>query len=90
MQIQEWLDQIEHPDGTKQKIKNVLSRIFSHGVRWELVERNPVCGQGGTPGHRGASTGVRQGNRISIRRVVLPPDVVRQSLEQLPPSGVGS
>lgn len=24
------------------------------------MERNPVCGQGGTPGHRGASTGVRQ------------------------------
>src|SRR5579864_305660 len=84
MQIQEWLDKVERPDGTKLKIKNVLSTIFSHGVRWELVERNPVCGQGGTPGHRGASTGVRQSNRISITRVVLPPDVVRQTLEQLP------
>jgi hypothetical protein len=60
MQIQEWLDKIQRPDGTKLKIKNVLSAIFSHGVRWELVERNPVCGQGGSPGHRGASTGVRQ------------------------------
>ncbi len=52
MQIQEWLDRIQRPDGTKLKIKNVLSAIFSHGVRWELVERNPVCGQGGSPGHR--------------------------------------
>jgi hypothetical protein len=43
MQIQEWLDKVERPDGTKLKIKNVLSAIFSHGVRWELVERNPVC-----------------------------------------------
>jgi len=85
MQIQEWLDKIERPDGTKLKIKNVLSTIFSHGVRWELVERNPVCGQGGTPGHRGASTGVRQSNRISITRVVLPADVVRETLEQLAP-----
>ena len=84
MQIQEWLDKIQRPDGTKLKIKNVLSAIFSHGVRWELVERNPVCGQGGSPGHRGASTGVRQSNRVSIRRVVLAPDVVRQTLEQLP------
>jgi integrase len=84
MQIQEWLDKIERPDGTKLKIKNVLSTIFSHGVRWELVERNPVCGQGGTPGHRGTSTGVRQKNRASITRVILPPDVVRQTLEQLP------
>jgi integrase len=84
MQIQEWLDKVERPDGTKLKIKNVLSAIFSHGVRWELVERNPVCGQGGSPGHRGASTGVRQSNRVSIRRVILAPDVVRQTLEQLP------
>jgi integrase len=84
MQVQEWLDKIRRPDGTKLKIKNVLSAIFSHGVRWELVERNPVCGQGGSPGHRGASTGVRQSNRVSIRRVVLAPDVVRQTLEQLP------
>jgi integrase len=84
MQIQEWLDKVERPDGTKLKIKNILSAIFSHGVRWEFVERNPVCGQGGTPGHRGASTGVRQSNRISITRVILPLDVVRQTLEQLP------
>lgn len=84
MQIQDWLDKIERPDGTKLKIKNILSAIFSHGIRWEFVERNPVCGQGGTPGHRGASTGVRQSNRISISRVILPPDVVGQTLEQLP------
>jgi integrase len=84
MQIQEWLDKIQRPDGTKLKIKNVLSTIFSHGVRWELVERNPICGQGGSPGHRGASTGVRQSNRVSIQRVILASDVVRQTLEQLP------
>ena len=83
MQIQEWLDKIQRPDGTKLKIKNVLSAIFSHGVRWELVERNPVCGQGGSPGHRGASTGVRQSNRVSIQRVILAPGIVRQTLEQL-------
>jgi integrase len=81
--VQEWLDRIGRPDGTKLKIKNVLSTIFSHGVRWELVERNPVCGQGGTSGHRGASTGVRQSNRVSITRVVLPAGVVRETLEQL-------
>jgi integrase len=80
MQIQEWLDKIQRPDGTKLKIKNVLSAIFSHGVRWELVERNPVCGQGGSPGHRGASTGVRQSSRVSIQRLTLAPDVVRQTL----------
>ena len=84
MQIQKWLDSIQRPDGTKLKIKNILSAIFSHGVRWEFVSRNPVCGQGGMPGHRGASTGVRQSNRISITRVILPPEVVRQTLAELP------
>ena len=84
MQVQEWLDTIKRPDGTKLKIKNVLSTIFSYGVRWELVERNPICGQGGKPGHRGASTGVRQGNRVSIARVTLKPNVVSLALEQLP------
>ena len=84
MQIQEWLDRIQRPDGTKLKIRNILSAIFSHGVRWEFVNRNPECGQGGTPGHRGASTGVRQSNRISIRRVILPPNVVRHTLAELP------
>ena len=39
---------------------------------------------GRVPGHRGASTGVRQSNRISIRRMILPPNVVRQTLAELP------
>jgi integrase len=84
MQIEAWLHSIDRPNGTKLKIKGIMSTIFSHGVRWELVDHNPVCGQGGTPGHRGASTGVRQGGAASITRVILPPEVVRAVLEQLP------
>ncbi len=84
MAIEDWLHSINRPDGTKLKIKGVMSTIFSHGVRWELVDRNPICGQGGTPGHRGASTGVRQSGKAVIRRIVLPPETVRQVLEQLP------
>jgi len=65
LQIQEWLDKIQRPDGTTLKIKNVLSAIFSHEGPLGLVQRNPVCGQGRSPGHRGAATGVRQSSRIS-------------------------
>ncbi len=83
MEIESWLHSIPRPDGTKLKIKGVMSTIVSHGVRWELVDRNPVCGQGGMPGHRGASTGVRQSGKSSIRRVVLPPDAVRQVIEKI-------
>lgn len=84
MEIESWLHSIDRPDGTKLKIKGIMSTIFSHGVRWELVEHNPICGQGGTPGHRGASTGVRQSGKVSIKRVVLTPQVVQKVLEELP------
>ena len=84
MEIEAWLHSITRPDGTKLKVKGIMSTIFSHGVRWELVEHNPICGQGGTPGHRGASTGVRQSGKVSIQRVVLTPQVVQKVLEELP------
>jgi hypothetical protein len=41
MQVRDWLDKIELPDGTKPKIKNILSAIFSHGVRWEIRGTQP-------------------------------------------------
>lgn len=84
MEIESWLHAIERPDGTKLKIKGIMSTIFSHAVRWKLVTSNPVCGQGGTPGHRGASTGVRQSGKVSIKRVILTPEVVQKVLETLP------
>lgn len=84
MEVQSWLDGIDRPDGTKQKLKNIMSSVYSHGVRWEFASRNPICGQGGTPGHRGASTGVRQSAKASIQRVILSPEIVRQTLESLP------
>lgn len=84
MEIESWLHLIARPDGTKLKIKGIMSTIFSHGVRWELVQHNPICGQGGTPGHRGASTGVRQKGKVSIQRVILTPEVVQKVLEDLP------
>jgi integrase len=83
MVIEEWLSSLDMAGGSRLKVKGIMSTIFSHGVRWELVERNPVCGQGGTPGHRGASTGVRVSGKPSIKRIVLSPDVVKQTLEEL-------
>jgi hypothetical protein len=50
---------LQQLSGGMLKIKNILSAIFSHGVRGEFVERNPVYAQGGTPRPSGASTGVR-------------------------------
>jgi integrase len=84
MQIEAWLHSLPVSAGTMTKLKGLMSTIFSHGVRWELVDRNPVCGQGGTPGHRGASTGVRQSARSTFKRITLPPEIVKKVLEQLP------
>ena len=58
--------------GAKAKIKNIMSAIFSHAVRWEFVDRNPICGQGGTPGHRATpkrrpESGSRESGRKSRR-----------------------
>jgi integrase len=83
MQIEAWITSLQMSGGSKLKVKGIMSTIFSHGVRWELVERNPICGQGGTPGHRGASTGVRVSGKPKIKRIILSPDVVMQTLEQL-------
>ena len=63
MEIETWLHELKREDGTpltdgtKLKIKGIMSTIFSHGVRSELVDRNPICGQGA---HRDTA-GRRQG-----------------------------
>jgi integrase len=31
-------------DGTKAKIRNILSALFNHAIRWEFSSRNPVTG----------------------------------------------
>ncbi len=53
--------------GTKAKIRNIMSVLFNHAMRWEFTERNPIRGLA-----RGA--GVRQSSkRVSI------PDILEVS-----------
>ena len=40
--VEEWLDGIERAKGTKAKIRNIMSAIFHHAMRYEWVERNPM------------------------------------------------
>jgi len=42
MRIERWLDSIERAPGTKAKIRNILSAIFAHAVRWGWVKQNPI------------------------------------------------
>ncbi len=84
MEVEEWLKGIKRMDGTRAKIRNILSAIFSHAVRWELAVRNPICGQGGSSGRRGASTGVRQSAKATRVRAIIAPEQMQQIFEELP------
>lgn len=30
--------------GTKEKIRDAMSAVFNHAIRWEFTERNPITG----------------------------------------------
>ena len=38
--VEEWLDSIKRAKGTKAKIRNIMSAIFHHAMRYKSVERN--------------------------------------------------
>ena len=66
VEVERWLRATDLADGTKAKIKNIMSALFSHAVRWEFCGHNPISSgiQVGTGGKRGPSVGVR----ISAKR----------------------
>jgi len=82
--VEQWLNQLPMSGGSKGKIKCILSAIFSHAVRWELAERNPIAGQGSSNGKRGVSTGVRVSTKREKIPVVLSVEQIRRLLELLP------
>src|SRR5215510_8613439 len=61
VEAERWLRATDIADGTKAKIKCVMSALFSHAVRWEFCGHNPISSgmQVGGGGKRGPSTGVR-------------------------------
>ena len=40
--VEEWLDSIKRARGTKAKIRNLMSALFHHAMRYEWVDRNPI------------------------------------------------
>jgi integrase len=40
--VETWLDQIPRANGTKAKIRNIMSALFTHALRHELLDRNPI------------------------------------------------
>ena len=40
--VEEWLDGIRRARGTRAKIRNLMSALFHHAMRYEWVDRNPI------------------------------------------------
>ena len=40
--VEEWLGGIKRARGTKAKIRNLMSALFHHAMRYEWVDRNPI------------------------------------------------
>lgn len=40
--VESWLGTLKLSNGSKAKVRNIMSALFSHAVRWEFFERNPI------------------------------------------------
>lgn len=85
VEVERWLRAADMADGSKAKIKCVMSALFSHAVRWEFCAYNPISS--GTPvgvgGKRGPSVGVRVSAKRRTSPLVLSPEQVASGLSHL-------
>jgi integrase len=81
VEVERWLLAAEVADGTKAKIKCVMSALFSHAVRWEFCGHNPISSgiPVGSGGSRGPSTGVR----VSAKRQKSPLKLTAEQVAQV-------
>ena len=43
VQVEAWLGSLKQlSNGTRAKLRNIMSAIFAHSMRWELFDRNPI------------------------------------------------
>ena len=40
--VERWLHSLPHAPGTKAKIKGLMSSLFEHAIRWQMVPVNPM------------------------------------------------
>lgn len=76
--VEKWLKGLCFPQtviplarGTKAKIRNILSALFSHAIRWEWADRNPI-------------QSVRQSAKRQRIPDILSPEEIMAILEKLP------
>jgi integrase len=57
--------------GTKEKIRDAMSCIFNHAIRWELTDRNPITGPTKRSGVRVSAKRERTPDILEIREMQL-------------------
>jgi len=70
VQMEDWLKSLPVSRGTKAKIRNIMSALYSHAQRWEWITSNPI-------------THVRQSAKRSRVPTVLTPDQLKDFLANL-------
>jgi integrase len=85
VEVERWLRDATGSNGTKAKVKCVMSALFSHAVRWEFTSSHPISSgvAVGSGGKRGPSTGVRVSAKRAKAPTVLLPEQVKLGLTVL-------
>jgi len=85
VEVERWLRATDVTDGTRAKLKCVMSALFSHAVRWEFCGHNPISSgiPVGAGGKRGPSTGVRVSAKRQRAPLFLSPEQVKLGLAKL-------
>jgi integrase len=85
VEVERWLREAMVANGTRAKIKCVMSALFSHAVRWEFTAINPISSgiPVGAGGKRGPSVGVRVSAKRQKAPIVLSSDQIKLGLTRL-------
>ena len=68
--VESWLGSLKLSNGSRAKVRNIMSALYAHAVRWEFFDRNPI-------------THVRQSAKRKRIPEVLTADEVKSLLSEL-------
>lgn len=70
VEVERWLKPLPLARGSKAKIRNIMSALYSHAIRWEWADRNPI-------------SSVRQSAKRQRTPDILTPEEIMAILKQL-------
>ena len=42
VKVEQWLKTVPLARGSRAKIRNIMSALYSHAIRWEWTDKNPI------------------------------------------------